>query len=340
MKGGIILASTIRDVAARAGLSVGTVSKYINGKTVKENTRLAIEEAIKELDFHPNNIAKGLRNAKSFSVAILLPMLDSTFCTSMISSIESTLLPLGYSVIVCECHNNAEMELRKTQYLIDLMVDGIVLIPYASDGKQIEMIQKSNIPLILLDQEIQDHATDCIVLDNELAGYESTQRLIDLGHKDIAIITGSPNHYTSNGRLNGYKKAMTNAGLTITDDYIQCGDYCIDGGYEAMMRLCKLQKRPTAIFISNYDMTIGAYLAINYLRLKIPDDISVIGFDNFPLANVVNPPLSFAEQPTNVMGTEAGKLLYRRICGDYSDYPKTIMHKPTMHYKESIRQLT
>ena len=305
------MASTIRDVAARAGLSVGTVSKYINGKTVKESTRLAIEEAIKELDFHPNNIAKGLRNAKSFSVAILLPMLDSTFCTSMISSIESTLLPLGYSVIVCECHNNAEMELRKTQYLIDRMVDGIVLIPYASDGKQIEMIQKSNIPLILLDQ----------------------------GHKDIAIITGSPNHYTSVGRLNGYKKAMTEAGLTLCDDYIQCGDYSIDGGYEAMLRLCKLKKRPTAIFISNYDMTIGAYLAINYLRLKIPEDISVIGFDNFPLANVVNPPLSFAEQPTNLMGTEAGKLLYKRICGDYSDYPKTIMHKPTMHYKESIRQL-
>ena len=105
-----------------------------------------------------------------------------------------------------------------------------------------------------------------------------------------------------------------------------------------MLRLCKLKKRPTAIFISNYDMTIGAYLAINYLRLKIPEDISVIGFDNFPLANVVNPPLSFAEQSTNLMGTEAGKLLYKLICGDYSDYPRTIMHKPTMHYKESIRQ--
>ena len=132
-----------------------------------------------------------LCNAKSFSVSILLPMLDSTFCTSMISSIESTLLPLGYSVIVCECHNNAEMELRKTHYLIDRMVDGIVLIPYASDGKQIEMIQKSNIPLILLDQEIKDYAADCIVLDNELAGFESTQRLIDLGHKDIGILLPS-----------------------------------------------------------------------------------------------------------------------------------------------------
>ena len=334
------MASTIRDVAARAGLSVGTVSKYINGKAVKESTRLAIEEAIKELDFHPNNIAKGLRNAKSFSIAILLPMLDSMFCTSMISSIESTLSPLGYSVIVCECHNNAEMELRKTQYLIDRMVDGIVLIPYSLNGKQIEMIQKNNIPLIVLDQEIQNHQTDCIVLDNEIAGYESTHHLIELGHKDIAIITGNYNHYTTVGRLKGYKKAMVEAGLTPSNEYIQCGDYSIDGGYKAMIRLCRTKKRPTAIFISNYDMTIGAYLAINYLNLKIPEDISVIGFDNFPLANVVNPPLSFAEQPTNIMGTEAGKLLYRRICGDYSDYPKTIMHKPTMHYKKSIRQLT
>lgn len=110
-------------------------------------------------------------------------------------------------------------------------------------------------------------------------------------------------------------------------------------GYEAMLRIWDTKKRPTAIFISNYDMTIGAYLAINYLNLKIPDDISVIGFDNFPLANVVNPPLSFAEQPTNEMGTEAGKLLYKRICGDYSDYPQTIMHKPTMYYKESIRKI-
>lgn len=236
------MASTIRDVAAYAGLSVGTVSKYINGKPVKESTRSAIEDAIKVLDFHPNNIAKGLRNAKSFSVAILLPMLDSTFCTSMISSIESTLLPLGYSVIVCECHNDAEMELRKTQYLIDRMVDGIVLIPYGLDGKQIELIQKNNIPLVLLDQEIKKHKADCIVLDNELAGYESTHRLIELGHKDIAIITGNFEHYTSRGRLKGFLDAMKEADLIPVDEHIQCGDYSIDGGYEAMLRIWDTKK--------------------------------------------------------------------------------------------------
>lgn len=333
------MASTIRDVAALAGLSIGTVSKYINGFSVKESTQTAIESAIKQLNYHPNKIAKGLRNAKSFSIAILLPMLDSNFCTSMISSIEAALLPEGYSVIVCECHNDAHMELQKTQFLIDRMVDGIVLIPYALDGKQIEMIQQNNIPLVVLDQKIHAHETDCIVLDNLLAGYKTVKQLILLGHKDIAILTGNSKHYTTKGRLGGYKKALREFKINIVEEYIQCGDYTIEGGYEAMMRLSRLANRPTAIFISNYDMTIGAYLAINYLNLRIPEDISIIGFDNYPLANVVKPSLTFAEQPTDAMGMDAGKLLYRRITGDYSDYPQTIVHKPKIYYKDSIRPI-
>lgn len=330
------MASTIRDVASLAGLSVGTVSKYINGYTVKDATKESIESAIKQLNYHPNNIAKGLRNAKSFSIAILLPLLNSNFCTSMVSSIEAALLPEGYSVIVCECHNNAEMELKKVQFLIDRMVDGIILIPYALDGKQIRLIQENNIPLVVLDQELKNCKTDGVVLDNLTAGYEPTKHLIELGHRKIAIITGNPEHYTTKGRLSGYKMAMSEAGIPIPDEYLPSGDYTIDGGYEAMLGLWKLEHKPTAVFISNYDMTIGAYLAINYLNLRIPNDISVIGFDNFPLANVVNPPLSFAEQPTDTMGLAAGKLLYKRICGDYLDYPKTIVYKPTIYYKNSI----
>lgn len=238
----IYLSATIRDVAALAGLSIGTVSKYINGQTVKASTQCAIEDAIKQLDYHPNNIAKGLRNAKSFSIAILLPMLSSNFCTSMVSSIESRLLPKGYSVIVCECHNDAKMELLKTQFLIDHMVDGIILIPYALDGKQIKMIQEHNIPLIVLDQEINGQKTDYIVLDNFLAGYETVKHFIELGHKDIAILTGNPEHYTTKGRLGGYKQALSEANIDVPANYIQCGNYTIDGGYNAMIRLCQLEK--------------------------------------------------------------------------------------------------
>ena len=288
----------------------------------------------------PNNIAKGLRNSKSFSIAILLPMLNSSFCTSMISSIESCLLPEGYSVIVCECHNDAKMELQKTQFLIDRMVDGIILIPYASDGKQIEMIQKHNIPLVVLDQKIDGFETDTIILNNEIASYEPVKHLIELGHKDIAIITGTAHHYTAQERFAGYKKAMEEHFLPIEPNFVQCGHYSIEGGYDAMLRLFALPHKPTAVFISNYDMTVGAYLAINYLKLKIPNEISVIGFDNFPLSKVVNPPLSFAEQPTDAMGLSAGKLLYKRIKGDYSDYPQTIIHNPAFYYKESICRLS
>ena len=163
--------------------------------------------------------------------------------------------------------------------------------------------------------------------------------LIKLGHEKIGILIGDAKHYTTKGRLKGYKTALSEAGYSIQDDYIQCGNYTTEGGYDAMLRLCRLKERPTAVFISNYDMTIGAYLAINYLNLKIPEDISVIGFDNFPLANVVNPPLSFAEQPVDLMGLNAAKLLFKRIQGDYSDYPQVIVHKPAIYYKESIRPL-
>ena len=220
------------------------------------------------------------------------------------------------------------------------MVDGIILIPYASDGKQIEMIQKHNIPLVVLDQKIHGIQTDTIILNNEIASYEPVKHLIELGHKDIAIITGTAHHYTSKERFAGYKKAMEEHSLPIQPDFVQCGHYSIEGGYDAMLRLFALPHKPTAVFISNYDMTVGAYLAINYLKLKIPNEISVIGFDNFPLAKVVNPPLSFAEQPTDAMGLSAGKLLYKRIKGDYSDYPQTIIHNPAFYYKESICRLS
>ena len=333
------MASTIKDVAALSGYSVGTISKYINGQQVKEKTKLAIDDAIKQLNYSPNNIAKGLRNAKSFSVAILLPMLNSQFCTSMVSSIEAYLLPKGYSVIVCECHNDAEMELRKTQFLIDKMVDGIILIPYALDGKQIHMIQKHDIPLVVLDQQIESCQTDTIILDNIMAGYEPTKHLIDLGHKNIAIISGVPEHYTSENRLNGYKKALNENNISINPNYIQNGEYTLEGGYNALIRLSKLETPPTAVFISNYDMTVGAYLAINNLQLKIPEELSVIGFDNFELSNIINPPLSYSEQPLEDMGLAAGKLIFKRIQNDYSDFPQTLCFPPTIHYRKSIIEI-
>ena len=333
------MSSTIHDVATLAGLSLGTVSKYINGVPVKEANRVRIENAIKQLNYRPNNIAKGLRTSKSFAVAVLCPMLSSIYCATIIASIEKYLLPRGYCVIVSECHDDVDMELKKTAFLLDRMVDGIILLPFSTDGKQIDMIQQDKIPLVLIDQLIPTHPTDCVVLDNELSTFKPVETLIKMGHTEIAILTGDPHLYTAMGRINGYKNAMNKYHLPIHDYYIKNGHYTMSGGYEAIMDLYQGSHLPSAILISNYDMTIGGFLAINYLKLKVPDDVSIIGYDNLPISQVVTPPLSLIEQPMDKMGYHAAKLLYARMKGDYTDYPKVLVHNATFTVKESVKNL-
>lgn len=333
------MAATIHDVAKYSGLSSGTVSKYINGKPVKEKNREKIEKAIADLHFRPNNIAKGLRNAKSFAVAVLVPMLSSSFSTTIISAIEKYLLPYGYCVIVCECRDDAEMELKKTEFLLSRMIDGIILLPYSPKGKQLDLIQQNNVPVVVIDQLIVNREADSIILDNEQAIFEPTEKLIEYGHKDIALLTGDPSLYTSLGRINGYKKALQLHNIPIQDDYILNGNYTMAGAHQALLDLYSGMKRPTAIICSNYEMTLGALLSMNVLNLKIPDDISVIGFDNLLLSQIISPPLFTVEQPMEEMGISAAKLLYQRINGDYTGFPCVITHQANCISNESIRKL-
>ena len=329
----------LRDVAAHSGVSLGTISKYINGGVVKEKTRQKIEEAIEKLEYKPNFIAKGLRNAKTFTVGVLMSKLNSPFNSVIISALEEYLLPLGYSVIVSECHESEMIEIEKINFLLRHMVDGIVIMPYASSGKQIEAIQESKTPFVVIDQLLGGYGTDGIVLDNTAAIEEPAEVLIKMNHRDIAIITGNMDLYTSKGRFAGYEKVMNRHHIPLRDEYIRDGNYSISGGYATVLELFSLKKPPSALIVSNYDMTIGAVLAIHFLNITIPDQLSLIGFDDFPPVNVVNPPLAVMSQPMVEMGRSAARLLFRRINGDYSDYPEIITHKANMKLTESIKPL-
>jgi len=331
------LASTIRDVAAYSGLSLGTISKYINGGTIKEKTRQKIEEAIQKLKFKPNNIAKGLRNAKTFTIGVLLPKLNSYFASIIISSLEEYLLPLGYSVIVSECHESEEMEIEKVKFLLHHMVDGIVILPYARSGKQVEAIKENKTPFVVIDQLLRRYKTDGVILDNVAAIEEPVETLIKMKHKDIAIITGNMSLYTARGRFAGYKKAMNRHGIPLREEYIRDGGYSIDGGYSAVLNFFNLKKPPSALIASNYDMSIGAILAIHFLHNRIPDNFSLVCFDEFPLTTVVSSPISVICQPMMEIGRSAASLLFKRISGDYSGYPELVIHKAEMKFTESIK---
>jgi len=331
------LASTIRDVAARSGVSLGTISKYLNGGVVKKKTLGKIEEAIKNLDYKPNTIAKGLRNSRTFTVGVVLAMLADNFDSAIISSLEESLLPFGYKVIISDCHSNEEMEIEKIKFLLSHMVDGIVIHPYSMSGKQIEVIKESKTPFVVIDQTVPGCMTDSIVLDNEKAIEEPVEALIKMGHRDIAIIRGNMAYYSARGRFTGYEKAMNRHRIPIKEKYVRNGGLTIDGAYNAALDLFRLKKPPSALVVCNYFMTIGAVLAANFLHITIPDDISFIGFDDSPIINVVTPPLSIVSQPTVEMGRSAARLLIKRIKGDYVDYPEIIMHKATMRLTESVK---
>jgi DNA-binding LacI/PurR family transcriptional regulator len=332
--------STIRDVAASAGVSLGTVSKFINGGNVKDANRKKIETAIKELNFRQNHIAKGLRNAQTFTVAVLVPMISSSFASVIISAIEKYLLPLGYCVIVSECHDDEEIEIQKINFMARRMVDGIIILPFSENGKQIELLETCNIPFVLIDQIIPKYETDSVILDNTNAIYMPTKKLIELGHTRIALVTGRPELFTSQKRIEGYRVALNEYNIPFSPELLINGNYTLETAFKSTQTLLEDSTLlPTAIIASNYEMTLGILLALNQLHVRIPEDISVFGFDNLPLSKVIDPPMSVVTQPMEEMGYTAASLLYKRIKGDFDSFPETVSHKASILVRDSIRQL-
>ncbi|MFI3213603.1 MAG: LacI family DNA-binding transcriptional regulator [Eubacteriales bacterium] len=333
------MGATIKDVASYAGVSVGTVSKYINGGALKQNNQLKIEEAIENLKFKPNKIAKGLRNAKTYTVAILVSSLNLVFIIEIINSIEKYLSQKGYSMILCDCQDNPELEFEKVKQNINRMVDGLILMPCNNSEEVIEYIQKKEVPLVLLDKLEEGIEADGVVLDNVEATYLGMKNLIQNGHEKIAIITGDPSHYTAKKRIEGYIKALVEAGIPVKSEYIVSGDYTVKGGKEAFHQLWDLEEKPTAIFASNYDVTLGAYMEINNYQLSIPEDLSIVGFDMSQLSEVINPKLSVVGQPLGEMGDDVARLLYKRMQKDYESFPELIMKEPYFECGNSVKNL-
>ena len=333
------MGATVRDVAKHAGVSLGTVSKYINGGAVKEINRVRISSAIADLKFKPNSIAKGLRNAKTFTIVVLVSTLKAVFLIDIINSIEKFLSPHGYSIIVCDCGDDEEVELQKAKLFLNRMADGFVLLASSGTGKAIDYIKKHHVPLVVLDRIIEGHDTDAVVLDNDMAGYLPTKHLIEEGHKRIAMICGVPNHFTTQGRIKGYYRAHAEAGLSVEENYIVNGDYTLKGGDAAFRMLWDLKVRPTSVIASNYDMTLGLIIATNNLKVKITEDLSIIGFDVLRLAEIMTPALTLVGQPLNEIGTSVGKLLLKRIQGDNQSFPEVIVHQPFLQLRDSDHEL-
>lgn len=305
--------STIKEVAKMAGVSIGTVSRYINGFSVKENNGKHIEEAIKKLNFETNYLAQGLRSKKTNSIGVLVPDIGDIFVTQVIEGIETILNEHNFSTIICSSQNQWNTESEKLDFLRKKKVDGIILMPTSSIYKHIKDFEKNNIPLVLIDRIFERVSLNAVVCDNITGSYEGVTEIIKRGHTKIGVITGPKTVYTSKNRFEGYKMALKEENIKLDTDYIKSTDYTEVESYRAMKELMTMKNKPTAVFATNYKTTLGCLRYIYDEGLKVGEDISLLGYDQSDLFKMIKPQISVIYQPTQLIGIEAAKSILDEV---------------------------
>ncbi|MBR3334218.1 MAG: LacI family DNA-binding transcriptional regulator [Clostridia bacterium] len=305
------MAATMKDLSRETGLGLATISKYFNGGTVREKNRVLIEAAVKKLHYVPNEVARSLKTQHSRVIGVVIPELSNAFITSIISTMEDILRKHDYAVIVCDCRSDVKREKEAVEFLMHRRVDGLINMATDTSGSHLKAALSAGIPVLLIDRLIDSlrGKVSAVVIDNVHAAGQAVQKLTKLGHRQIGLVLGSPNLFTTNQRLHGYLDALREAGITPSEQYIRYGDYTLDGGYQAVLDLLSLRERPTALFVTNFEMTLGAMLALQHSGVRIPEDLSVIGFDKLELFGEIFPDLTLIRQPQLSIGREAASLM-------------------------------
>jgi LacI family transcriptional regulator len=306
--------TTIREVADRAGVSIATVSHVLNDtRFVSDDLRGRVQQAMRDLGYQPNRLARSLRSGKSHTVGLVLPDSSNPYFAEIARSVQSTAFELGYSVLLCNTDGELDKEALYGGLLIEKQVDGVILIAAGASGQHIRDLQQRGIPLAVVDRASPDAFVDSVQIDNRIGGRLAAQHLIDLSHRRIACIGGPPEVYPSYDRVYGYLDARRDAGLPDDAEYIVNANFRPDGGYAATRHLLSLPEPPTAVFACNDLMAMGAIGAIVECGLRCPQDVSVVGFDDMHLARYTNPPLTTVAQPKVEMGRQAMLLLLERM---------------------------
>lgn len=313
------MAATMKDIARRTGLGLATISSYFNGGNVREKNRKKIEEAIEELHYEVNEVARGLKTNATKTIGVVIPELDMIFCTEIIIGMEDILRNHGYATIVCDCRTDKLLEKEAVEFLMRKRVDGIINMPVDSAGNHLKAFQRTGKPIILIDRMIQDISCDCVLVDNEQAAMDAVELLFANGHRSIGIIGGPSDVFTAQERMAGYFKAHQKHGVAVENALIYHGDYTIQGGVRGIEELVKRNPQMTAVFVTNYEMTMGAVIGVNELGIHLPDELSLIGFDNLQFARACNPKLTLVSQPTDRIAREVARIMLDRLEGSHSD---------------------
>lgn len=331
--------ATIRDIKNKTGLSLATISKYLNGGNVLPENRVKIEAAIKELHYEVNEIARSMITNKTRTIGLVIYSVESPFSGQIMHHVSEILRENGYGMLICDSCNDEELESKNVKYLLSKKVDGIIVLPVSNNSTFLKPAINANVPIVLMDRALSDGSFDCVKIDNRAAVLRAMNTLLSNNHRNIAVISSNV-EYTGLERYYGFMDAMSQAGIDVPEEYQKLGNHSLATGYRYMKELIELSNRPTAVFTDNYEITLGAIMAINEAGLKCPDDISILGFDDQVIFHLLEPPVYMVKQPLKQMSEKAVEVLLNRIKSDSHEAPMEISLSTSIQEGKSIKKLS
>ena len=309
--------STINDVARKAGVSKATVSHVLNNtRFVEESTKNRVLLAIQETGYRPSNVARSLTTNQTCTIGVVISDASNYFFGEILRGLEDILRPSGYGLVVCNTDETLQREAEYLDYLLRQRVDGIVAAATSQRWDVLLRMDMQHTPVVFMDRTFEGQEGPFIGVNNGAAARGAVQHLIDVGHRDIGILAGLQHISTMRERLSGYRQALQEASIPEVDAWVVESALDINAARDAALSLLSATPRPTALFISNNLLVLGTLLAMRELGLRCPQDISLVGFDDHPWAQVSDPPLSVVRQPLRELGHTAAQVLLAQIKGE------------------------
>lgn len=329
---------TIKDVAKRAGVSYQTVSRVINNsQRVSPETQAQVNKAIKELGYRPSSIARSMVQGKTFTIGCISPNLTDFVFAKIIDTAQVEVRHLGFFMLTVSAQNEEEAK-ELLEEMLRRRVDGLLILNPREDHRyrHLQPFIQNGIPIVFVKDKAEDMPVSSVTCDGLKGGYQATKYLLSLGHTSIATITGLLNEEDARERLEGYRRALSEAGIDERASLIRHGDWTEGSGQRTAKRLVESGVSFTAIFAQNDRMAMGAIHTLTTAGLSVPGDVSVIGFDNAPFASFIHPPLTTLHQPMGKLGQKAAQLLAKAIKVPDSP-PKSVQFTPQLIERHSCK---
>ena len=314
--------ATIKDVARMAGVSISTVSKYINGGNVREENLDAIRHAIEVLDYRVNPFARSLKTQRSKSIGVLLPDITAPFFGNVLTALDKVLRENGYHSLISCYSSNHGLERDNLSFLLSAGIDGLI---YAAEDLSLdefyELTATRKIPVVQLDRTLQGLDADAVLVNNAEASYAAVSHLIEKGHRRVAMISGPKSVFSAKERQIGYLRALSDRGILYDDQLVISQQNDFATGYLGFESLMQLADKPTAVFTTNHNITMGFLTAAREQGLRIPEDVDIFGFDCVEICSMLRPPIPVIHQPEAEIGALAANYLIQRLDG-YTGEPR------------------